>query len=287
MNRFRDAPRAGQQGRLHDLIDGRFQPLRELGRGGVTRVDLAEDKTTGKQVAVKRLNETISDIERARITLKVEAAALSTVSRDGVPRLIHHLDHPENPYLALEYVRGMPFNINNIIEDRHRLVLLHAINLCAILSTLHDAGIVHRDVKPSNIILSNDKRSVTLLDYGFALVPGMPDLGSDRVVGTHDFMAPEQSYPGYTVDRRADIYSLAVMAYSFYSGHYPFVFRADTKESIIDAHRFQAPAPLTEVCVGAPPRLSLAFSRALEKEPHRRYSDAEEFADALSDCLAL
>lgn len=266
-------------------IGERFLPVRKIGSGGVTTVHLAKDLNNGSFVAIKTLNEGIMEKERGAKIIGNEAGALSRIRHGGVPFLVDASAKLPGPYIAMEHAAGKQLSINALATGRRRLIVELSISLCGILGAIHREGIVHRDVKPANIMYDAANRAPRLLDFGFALVPGMPDLGSDRVVGTPIFMAPEQSYPGYRVDARADIYSLAIIIYSFYSMNYPYIMSDNSNDKAIEAHRFQPSVPLSHFVEGAPPRLAYALGRALEKDPQKRFQDAEEFADALSGCL--
>ncbi|MDD5172039.1 MAG: serine/threonine-protein kinase [Candidatus ainarchaeum sp.] len=274
--------------RLLDAINGRFEPLQELGTGAVMVVHLAQDKKTGDLVAIKRLKADMLAKPDARYTMETEAKAISLASHPGIPKPVACSLNEPDPYIAEEFKDGLTFNRNNIREPSE--VLRAGIDVCGILSALHSAGIVHRDVKPQNLILGLDKKSVSLIDYGFSIVPGMQDFAMriDIAVGTPMFMAPEQTYPGVRVDHRVDIYSLAVILYSHLSGWYPYDTRnsGDMADEYIRAHRYQEAFLLHIRNPIFRPRLSLVIARALQKEPKRRFQHAEEFADALSDCLA-
>ncbi len=277
-------PRPGGEGREpFALVAGRYKPLSELGSGGACRVDLARDNATGRQVALKRLHERLIRDPTALLLLEAEAGALSILGGIGAPRLFGHSISGPDPYVAMEYVRG-----ESLTKRRHgrseavRLLM----NICAALSAAHGAGIVHRDVKIANIMIL-PSLVPKLIDFNYALVPGVEDAARrlPRPVGTPAFMAPEQTYPGAAVDRRADVYSLGIVAFCTLSGHYPYIHpdNADA-EALYRLHR-TARAPLMhELNPQVPPRLSLAVARAIEKFPERRYSGAGEFADALADC---
>jgi serine/threonine-protein kinase len=272
---------------LFDVVGGRYKPLLEIGCGAVAIVHLAQDERTGLEVAVKRLRGDKLDNRNAHFTLETEARALSLVRHDGIPAIYgSNLGGPD-PYIIEEYKDGLTFSLNNLREARRVIAL--SIGICDILSALHSARIVHRDVKPSNLVLSFDKKTASLLDFNYSIVPGMQDFAMrvDIAVGTPMFMAPEQTYPKARIDRRADIYSLGMITYQFLSGWYPYTTLSDRdeKEEYFRVHRTVQAVPLHDRNPAIPRRLSYAVARALEKEPRRRYQDAEEFADALSGCL--
>lgn len=275
------APSGGRD--IFRPVAGRFEPLCELGQGAVCRVDLAKDNKSGNEVALKRLKDDFLGNKRSIQSLMNEAAALSRLDHPGVPKLIDSSLDIHDPYVAMGYMDGKMFSINNL---RLRSDVLKAsISICSILSSIHAVGVVHKDVKTSNLILM--RAGVSLIDFGLALVPGIPDFaaGGHVMVGTPNFIAPEQTYPKARVDRRADIYSLGIILYSTISGRYPYILKAWDSDGMVEAHRFQEAKPLHIVDPTFSPRLSYAILRAIQKNPDKRYQDAEEMADALSDAL--
>ncbi|MCI0504356.1 serine/threonine protein kinase [Candidatus Micrarchaeota archaeon] len=274
---------------LFETVNGRYRPLQELGCGAVFLVHLADDLRTGNTVAIKRLRGDMLANKNAHYAMETEARALSLARHPGVPVLYSSSPIGPDPYLAEEFKDGLPFALN-YVQDARTAVLL-SISACGILSALHGAGIVHRDLKPGNLVLGCDRRSVSLIDYGFSIVPGMQDFAMrvDVPVGTPMFMAPEQTYPKVRVDFRADIYALGMVLYQFLSGWYPYTMDPDKDEGeeYFRAHRSEPAVPLHVRKPAIPRRLSYAVARALEKEPRRRYQDADEFADALSESLGF
>jgi serine/threonine protein kinase len=261
---------SGSGGRdLFDIVAGRFQPMCELGHGAVCRIHLA------------RLDDGFLGNPRSIQTLRNEAAALLLANHPGVPRLVDSGFDTPDPYVAMEHIDGRQFSLYALKTKEE--VLKAIIGVCSILSSIHRAGMVHKDIKPSNVMLT---RQVHLLDFGLAIVPGMPDFaaGGEKIVGTLNYMAPEQTYPKARVDRRADIYSLGVMAYAFVC-EYPYNIAIMDESHYVEAHRFQEAKPPHLRNPSIPPRLSYAILRAMQKNPNQRYQDAEDMADGLSDAL--
>ncbi len=273
--------------RLFDIVGSRYEPLQEAGCGAVTIVHLARDIRSGTNLAIKRLRHDMLTNKNALYTLQTEAEALSCVRHPGIPRIHSSSFLGPDPYIAEDYVYGLAFSRNNIHDARTAIKL--SIGVCGILSALHSAGIVHRDLKPANLILSSNRQSVSLIDYGFSIVPGMQDFAMrvDIPIGTPMFMAPEQTYPRVRVDKRADIYAMGMILYQFLSGWYPYTTDPDKneQEEYFRAHRFEQAVPLHERKPAIPRHLSYIVARALAKEPGKRFQDAEDLADALSDSL--
>jgi len=268
------------------LVAGRYKPQSELGVGGACRVDLAVDETTGRSIALKRLHEHLIRDPVALLLLEAEARALSILRGAGVPDLVGYSLNDIDPYIAMKHISGEGM-------AKRRLARSDAINIimkvCATLSTVHNAGIVHRDVKAANILLLHDLQPV-LIDFNYSLVPGVPDAAKrlPRVVGTPSYIAPEQTFIGAKVDRRADIYSLGIVAYCTLSGHYPYSHPAAADaEELFRLHRVARAPLMSELNPAIPHQLSVAVARAMEKDPQRRYSRMSQFADALSGCADL
>ncbi len=267
------------------VVNRRFRPEQCLSEEGAFLVQLATDIRIGGSVVVKRPKDPANP--RSLTSLAVEAAALSRLIHPGVPRLIGAALDSDDPYIAMEHVSGMRYNINNILDDRTAYVVRLAISACSILSDVHKRGVIHRDICPANLILSHDRTVLSLIDFGVAYVPGMPDLGADRLVGRPDFMAPEQAMPGASVDGRADIYSLGVLSYMFISGRSPYVVAPSNDEATLSAHRDRDAIPLGPQVPWVPASLSAAIMKAIARDPRSRYQEAEEFSEALSRCLEL
>jgi serine/threonine-protein kinase len=248
-------------------------------------VDLARDLESNGLVAIKRLRDGFLGRPRPILTLRNEAAALTRTRHPGVPRLVAASFDIPDPYIVMEYVDGEKFSMKNL-KCREN-VLKAGIDVCSILCSIHVAGIVHKDVKPSNIIL---KRSgVTLIDFGLARIQGMPDFasGGQGMVGTPIFMAPEQTYARAIVDRTADIYSLGMILYLFLSGHYPYVLGNADDAAMVNAHRFQKAMPINERVPSLPHLVCYAVMRALEKDPTERFQDAGVMKATLIDGLKV
>jgi serine/threonine-protein kinase len=269
-----------------DVIGGRFKPIAELGSGGTCRVDLAEDRLRGGKVAIKRLNDRLMGKTNTPLLLAVEAAALASICHPGVPRFVAYSEEKPDPYVAMKFVEGVGFGIKYLRDPSD--VLQSCISVCDILSTLHQQGIVHRDMKPANILLKLTTREPVLLDFGFAIVPGMPDFAkfTEVPLGTPMYMAPEQTFARTTVDYRADIYALGVITYSLVSRNYPYLLPHSTPHEMMEAHRQQEAPPMHLKADWVPQKLSRVVAKAMNKDPAKRFASAEDFSDSLSDCLA-
>lgn len=243
-----------------------------IGSGGLADVYRAVSSDgQGRTVALKVLREPDRSVAHRKRFLR-EGRLLARLSHPGLPRCLGSVDGPQ-PYLVLELLRGR--TLSSRIKDSGPLdpsaVDIIATGLLRVLALLHQNGVVHRDVKSSNIYLAEDRR-VLLLDLGLAADPTDPlttTLGD--VMGTYAYMAPEQ-LSGANVDHRCDLYSLGVTLYEALAGTRPY--QARGAAGYLLAGRESAPAPLVESCPDAPARLLDLVSRLMQRDPASRPSSA-------------
>jgi len=243
-----------------------------VGSGGLADVYRAVASSgEGRAVALKVLREPERSVAHRKRFLR-EGRLLARMSHPGLPRCMGAIDG-EQPYLVLELLKG------RTLSDRikaggpldPRQASLVAIGILRVLAYLHEHGIVHRDVKSSNVYLADDRR-VMLLDLGLAADPTDPlttTLGD--VMGTYAYMAPEQ-LSGAEVDHRCDLYSLGVTLYEALAGVRPY--QARGAAGYLQAGRESEPPPLTELCPDAPARLLDTVTRLMARDPTARPSSA-------------
>ena len=268
---------------------GTFLIVRLLGSGGMGEVYLALDRPLDRAVAIKVLH--VGAIEPHLARFEREARAASTLSHPNVAHIYQLGETPDGRrYLAMEYVEGVSLD-QRLLE---RLPIAEAVDIAiqmaSALTAAHTAGIVHRDVKPANVIVRRDGL-VKVLDFGLAkLVPSSAaahgateSLATEpgTLVGTADYMSPEQAR-GQDVDARTDVWALGVVLYEMVSGRRPFVgaTRADVQAAVLQGE----PAPLTRPDAAVPPELARIVDKALRKDPGRRY---QVMKDLLLDLEAL
>lgn len=243
-----------------------------IGSGGLADVYRAVPADgQGKAVALKVLREPERSVAHRKRFLR-EGRLLGRLSHAGLPRCMDAVDGPQ-PYLVLELLHGRTLSerIKASAQLDPNSVGVIATSLLRVLALLHQSGIVHRDVKSSNIYLAEDRR-VLLLDLGLAADPTDPlttTLGD--VMGTYAYMAPEQ-LSGANVDHRCDLYSLGVTLYEALCGSRPY--QARGAAGYLQASREGDPAPLAELCADAPARLLDLVSRLMQRDPAARPSSA-------------
>ncbi len=275
-------------------LDGRmlgpYQLLYEIGRGGMGRVYLAEDKRLGRRIALKLLlRSSTRSPERVR-RFEQEARAASSLNHPNI-LTIHEIGEIKGVhYLATEFVEG--FTLRQVIEHRNLTltkILDVAIQIADALAAAHNANIVHRDIKPENLMMRLDGY-VKVLDFGVAklierntpsaeLPSTQPfDTQPGTVIGTADYMSPEQAR-GIRVDHRTDLFSLGIILYEMITGVRPFV--GATPTDVIAALLTREPIPITQRLSGVPEALHRIIKRALQKEREHRYESARELAHDL------
>src|SRR5256886_16160491 len=276
------------QARLQAALGDVYQVERELGGGGMSRVFLATEASLHRAVVIKLLPpEFASEVSEARFKQEIELAA--------------HLQHPNILPLLTAGAKGdllfyvMPFVSGESL--RHRLTregklpvadavrVLHEI--ADALAYAHAEGVIHRDVKPENILLLGSHAVLT--DFGVARALAEARSGgrltdTGLALGTPGYMSPEQAAGERHVDARADVYALAVVGYEMLAGSPPFA--GPTAQALIAAHLTATPKPLTDARPEAPPAVANAIARALAKDPNARLRTAAEFRDALGAGLA-
>ena len=256
------------------VFDGRYRIIRKLGAGGMADVYLAEDQELGRNVAIKILNDRHaaddSFIERFRREAK-NAAGLSH------PNIVSIYDRGEAEgtyYIAMEYLEGR--SLKELIVSRGpapiKVAIEYARHILAALAAAHKQGIVHRDIKPHNVLIGAEGR-VKVTDFGIARsgASQMTEVGS--IIGTAQYLSPEQAR-GAPVDQTSDLYSVGVVLYEMLTGQVPFT--GDTPLEIAMKHLSEVPRPPSELRPEIPHDLDSVVLRALAKDPSERYQSAEE-----------
>jgi serine/threonine-protein kinase len=265
------------------VVAHRYRVERELGRGGMGTVYLAHDAQLGEAVALKVMStrgllDDVQGMERFRR----EASAARKVTHENVIR-IHDVGEDSALgilFLSMEYFAGRP--LGSLLQERGALPVDEARRILAAvgagLTAAHEAGVIHRDLQPSNVLL-HPSGAVKLIDFGLAKAPLLAGLTmTGLILGTPEYMAPEQ-VRGRVVDERSDVYAFGCMAYHMITGRPPF--RAETPIAVGFAHCTEVPVPPRELRPELPPALSDAIVQALAKDPAARPRSVAELCRAL------
>ena len=267
--------------RLQRLVHGKYEVGRLLGKGGMGAVFLAQDLTLEREVAIKVLPPDFSTDPQVIKRFQQEAKTAAKLDHPNIIPIYRVESDDGLNYFVMKYISGTSLedlldSKEPITDDYIQRILWEA--ACA-LGHAHSRGVVHRDVKPANIMFDHDGR-VMLTDFGIskALQSAGGLTGTGMIIGTPHYMAPEQA-KGQPVDGRADQYSLGVVGYRLLAGALPF--SGDSVHTILYKHIFEEAPRLSGLRQTAPKDLTDAIQRALSKEPAQRFSTMEEFATAL------
>ena len=230
------------------LIAGKYRIIEEIGRGGMGLVYKAEDLQLQRCVALKFLPPHLMDSTELRERFLIEARAAAALSHPNVC-VIHEVgESEERPYIAMEYIEG------ETLRDKIKQGLLkpeqaldYAVQVAAGLGEAHGKGIIHRDIKTANIMVT-EKGQAKIMDFGLARVPGGALVTKEgTTMGTIAYMSPEQAR-GEEVDHRTDIWSFGVVLYEMFSGQLPF--KGDHDQAVVYSILNEPPRPLTESAPG-------------------------------------
>jgi serine/threonine protein kinase len=268
------------------ILPPRYRSPKRIALGGMGEVYRATDAVLGRAVAVKLLAERYARDDSVRGRFTREALAAARLS--GEPNIVTVFDvgeHAERPFIVMEYLGGG--SLEERIQESGAQEVGQALEwldqAATALDAAHRHGVVHRDVKPANLMLDRNG-AVHVADFGIASAAGTDSLTmTGTVLGTAGYLSPEQAQ-GERATPASDRYSLAVVAFELLSGRRPFESESITAEAT--AH-VNAPVPsIAELCEGLPGELDAVFRRALAKEPMRRFETASEFVSALRAALS-
>src|SRR3954468_181817 len=255
-----------------------------LGRGGMGVVYRAVDLRLNRVVALKLMTATLSSDEDFRRRFQRESELAASVRQQNVVTIYQAGEADGLLFVTMELVHGT--DLRGLIAERGRIDLPTAsevvAQIAAALDAAHASGLVHRDVKPANVLIADAQPlHVYLTDFGLtkrtSSQSGITKTG--LFVGTIDYAAPEQ-IKGWPVDARADVYALGCVLFELVSGRPPF--RRENEYATMYAHTSEPPPALSSVAAGVSPALDAVVARALEKEPDARYPSAGDFARAVS-----
>ncbi len=263
----------------------RYQILRQVGRGAFGRVYVAKHTVTLQRVAIKVVDHSGADPEAVQRLIR-EARAIAALEHPHIVRVSDAgVMANGDAFIAMEYIEGG--NLADLIQREGKLpterALAIMVQILDALGHAHAAGVVHRDVKPQNILLGALDR-VKLVDFGVSktvrnlLTSGLVT-SPGMAIGTPGYMAPEQFGQAHTADARADIYSAAAVLYELITGHRPI--ECDSFEEWVERVRGGHTTPVERYAEGLPDAVRLSIERALSRDPDDRFASADDFMDAL------
>ncbi|MEU3410649.1 protein kinase [Streptomyces sp. NPDC006658] len=275
------------------LAQGRYQLRDLLGEGGMASVHLAHDTVLDRPVAIKTLHTELGREPAFRERFRREAQAVAKLTHTNIVSVFDtgedELDGMATPYIVMEYVEGRP--LGSVLEEDIRQygampadkALKVTADVLAALEISHEMGLVHRDIKPGNV-MTTKRGVVKVMDFGIARamqsgVTSMTQTG--MVVGTPQYLSPEQAL-GRGVDARSDLYSVGIMLFQLVTGRLPF--DADSPLAIAYAHVQEEPVAPSSVNRSLPPAVDALVARALRKNPNERFPTAEAMRD---ECLRV
>jgi serine/threonine protein kinase len=272
--------------RLRTKLAGRYELDEVIGRGGMSTVYRATDTVLGRTVAIKVLSPALAEGDPVWVArFRREARAAASLTHRGVATVYDTGVEDGARFIVMECVPGN--SLATILHDEAPLAPTRAVRIGAevadVLSAAHAVGIVHRDIKPGNVMVSPDG-TVTVLDFGIARSSDATTLTQTvSVLGTAAYMAPEQA-SGQAADARSDIYSLGCVLYAMLSGAPPF--SGDLAAAVLHQHVNSEPSSLRDVMPAVPPSLAGLVDRMLAKSPRDRPQSAGEVRDRLRRALA-
>ncbi len=260
-----------------------YRIIEKIGAGGMGEVYLAEDIELKRKVALKFLAPQLCQNPECRARFMLEARAAARLNHPGI-LVIHEVgEYQNNPYFVMEYIEGQPLSafIKSTQPSLENIISL-AVQMADGLNEAHLNGIIHRDIKPGNILIDKNGRP-KILDFGLAAIRGNEPVADSQVtLGTIAYMSPEQSR-GETVDHRSDIFSFGSLLYEMITGKLPFP--GEYEAAVFYAIAYTEPEPLTRYRPNIPQELQNIIDKALKKDPAQRYQEVLELIDDLKAIL--
>ncbi|HET9495990.1 MAG TPA: protein kinase, partial [Chloroflexia bacterium] len=263
-------------------LAGRYRLIEKIGEGGAAEVYRARDERLGRMVAIKRLRPQFTGDDASRSRFTIEARTAAGLSH---PNIVDVYDFGESPdgsmWIAMQYVEGQ--NLKDVLHRRGRMTAAEVVQVvqqvCAALSVAHAKGLIHRDVKPQNIMIDR-AGDVRLTDFGIVKALSGPELTmTGMTFGTAAYLSPEQA-TGEPLSPASDIYALGCVMYEMLAGTPPFT--GDNPAVVAYKQVWEQPRPLHDLVPEVPPSLESIVMRCLNKEPARRYPSTDMLAADLA-----
>jgi serine/threonine-protein kinase len=261
------------------IIDGRYRVLHRVGSGGMADVVCAEDLQLGRKVAIKLLHRRFAQDEEFVERFRREASSAAGLQHPHVVAVYDRGAWDDTYYIAMEYLEGR--TLKKLVQEEAPLAAPRAIDLTIqILRAArfaHKRGIIHRDLKPHNVIIDGEGRA-KVTDFGIARAGASDMTQTGSIMGTAQYLSPEQAQ-GHAVSAPSDLYSVGIILYEMLTGRVPF--EGESAVTIALKQVGEAPVPPSHLNPAVPPALEAVVLKALEKDPARRFADADEFIAAL------
>ena len=266
------------------MVDSHYRILTRIGSGGMADVYRAEDTHLGREVALKVLHRRFSADEGFVERFRREASSAASLQHPNVVNVFDRGEHEDTYYIAMEHLSGS--TLKQLIDtdaplDQERAIDL-GIQILKAAAFAHRRGVIHRDLKPHNVIVS-DEGTAKVTDFGIARAGASEMTETGSIMGTAQYLSPEQAQ-GHAVSPASDIYSIGVLLYEALTGRVPF--HGESAVSIALKHLNEQPAPLSQLRPEIHPELERAVMTALAKDPAQRYASAEEMVHALEAARA-
>jgi serine/threonine-protein kinase len=266
------------------IVDGRYRIIRRLGAGGMAEVYCAEDSQLGRQIALKLLYRRFAEDAEFVERFRREASAAAGLQHPNVVQVFDRGEWDGTYYIAMEFIAGR--TLKQVVRDHGALepTLAADVTIQILKATrfAHRRGVVHRDLKPQNVLVDEEGRA-KVADFGIARAGASDMTETGSVMGTAQYLSPEQAQ-GLPVDLRSDLYSIGVILYELLTGDVPF--DAESPVTVALKQVSEAPVPAIQRNPAIPPALDAVAMHALRKDPDARFQDADGFIDALEAALA-
>lgn len=265
---------------------GAYEITEKLGQGGMATVYKAHHDRLDRFVAIKVLHPAFKDNEDFLNRFSREAKVVARLEHPHIVPVYDYAEHDGYPYLVMRYVAGetLKETLNRGPLSRDEMVRV-AQGIADGLDYAHQHGVLHRDIKPSNILLTAGG-GIYIADFGLARITqaGESTMSQDMIMGTPQYISPEQAMGNKELDGRTDIYSFGIIVYEMVTGQVPF--QSDTSYSIIHAQIFDPPPPPRTINENITPEVEAVLMQVLNKEPADRYATAGEFMNAFKQAAA-
>ncbi len=268
-----------QGSKKNKLISKRYKIIKKIASGGMADVFLGADLKLNRKIAIKILSANNARDKNFVARFKNEAQTLAKLNHPNIVQVYDWGEFDNSYFICMEYIEGD--NLKEIIEKKGILppktVVGYAVQICNALFMAHKNNLIHRDIKPQNILITPEGK-VKVTDFGIAKSLNMDVTKTLNIIGTAHYISPEQA-KGEVLDHRTDIYSLGIVLYEMLTGDVPF--RGDSSIDISLKHINEIPVKPSELIENIPPALEKIIMHCLEKNPQSRYPTVKELADDL------